>query len=67
MAALPKKKRTKTRKGKRWSHSELSPVSIPTCPHCRASKRSHQVCPNCGYYAGREVIKVGEKESMAGE
>ena len=67
MAALPKKKRTKARKGKRWSHSELSMVSISTCPHCRASKRSHQVCPSCGYYAGREVIKIGGKESAVDE
>jgi ribosomal protein L32 len=25
--------------------------------------RTHYVCPNCGYYAGRQVIEVEEAET----
>ena len=62
MPPLPKKKRTKTKKGTRWSHSQLNVVSLSTCPQCRTPKPSHRVCPNCGYYAGREVIAVDRQE-----
>jgi len=30
------------------------------CPHCRERMLPHRVCPNCGYYRGREVIKREE-------
>lgn len=56
MGALPKKKRTQSRKRTRWSHSALTPVSLSICPQCKTAKRSHRVCGNCGYYAGRKVI-----------
>ena len=62
MAPLPKKKRTQARKGMRWSHSQLRPVSLSTCPQCRTPKPSHRVCPTCGYYAGREVIPTAREE-----
>jgi len=28
------------------------------CPHCHETKLSHQVCAQCGYYRGRQVILV---------
>ena len=62
MPPLPKKKRSKGRQGKIRSHMEFHPVALTMCPQCRTPKRSHQVCPNCGYYAGRQVITVGRKE-----
>ncbi|MEE8442121.1 MAG: 50S ribosomal protein L32 [Dehalococcoidia bacterium] len=62
MPPLPKKKRTQTRKRKRWSHSNLSPVTISTCPQCRAPKLPHHICPTCGFYAGREIISVAQGE-----
>jgi large subunit ribosomal protein L32 len=30
------------------------------CPKCHEKKPAHQVCPACGFYEGREVIKVKE-------
>lgn len=66
MPPLPKKKRTQAKQGKRRSHLQLRPVSISTCPQCRTPKPSHRICPNCGYYAGREVLVVGRQEQGQG-
>ena len=30
------------------------------CPQCREMKPPHVVCPNCGYYRGRQVKAVAE-------
>jgi large subunit ribosomal protein L32 len=56
--ALPKVKLSKGRKGRRRSHLALSVVALQPCPQCRHSRRPHHICPNCGYYAGREVLKT---------
>ncbi|HEX6507334.1 MAG TPA: 50S ribosomal protein L32, partial [Chloroflexota bacterium] len=37
-------------------HDRAHVGSIILCSHCRRPHLSHHVCPNCGYYAGREVI-----------
>jgi large subunit ribosomal protein L32 len=31
---------------------------LDECPHCHQPKRQHHVCPNCGYYAGRQAIEM---------
>lgn len=31
------------------------------CAHCHALILPHRVCPACGYYGGKEVLKVEEK------
>jgi len=59
--AVPKRKTSKARKNKRRSHHGLSTPSLSRCDRCHSFKASHSVCPNCGYYAGREVIKQEEE------
>ena len=56
----PKRRHSKTRTAKRRTHDALSPVQLGECPQCKESKRPHQVCPNCGYYRGRQVKPVDE-------
>lgn len=64
MGALPKKKHSRTRIGGRRSHMGLRLVSLSQCPQCRSVKLPHRVCPNCGYYRGREVIAQEETRSQ---
>ena len=52
----------KRRTGRAVTHSRKS-ANMKTaekarslCPQCGAAKLPHFVCPNCGYYKGREVI-----------
>lgn len=55
--ALPKRKYAKARQGKRRSHLGLSLPTLIPCPQCHSLKPAHRVCPVCGSYGGREVIK----------
>lgn len=56
MAAQPKRRTTHAKKNSRRSHDRARFGSIVLCAHCRRPHLTHRVCPNCGYYAGREVI-----------
>ncbi|MDP6495815.1 MAG: 50S ribosomal protein L32 [Dehalococcoidia bacterium] len=65
--ALPKRKYTKSRQGKRRSHIHFQPAELDECPQCHSPKRAHHVCPTCGNYGGREVIKVKGQRKKAAE
>ena len=54
--AQPKKKKSSRRRDLRRSQDVLHIGSIVLCSHCRRPHLAHHVCPNCGYYAGREVV-----------
>ncbi len=58
MPPLPKRKYPKARQGDRRSHLALTLPKLVACPQCHSLKPSHRVCPTCGQYAGREVLKV---------
>lgn len=61
--AVPKRKTSKARKRKRRSHWKATAPTLVKCSHCHQSKPPHAVCPNCGYYAGREVVKPEVEEA----
>ena len=59
--AVPKKKVSKARRDKRRSSVwKLEAPSLSKCTQCGELKMPHRVCPVCGYYKGREVVKVEE-------
>jgi len=33
---------------------------LPTCPHCHEPVLPHHLCPQCGTYKGRTIIKKEE-------
>jgi large subunit ribosomal protein L32 len=33
-----------------------SAPALSLCPKCHEPKLPHRVCPNCGYYDGKEVV-----------
>jgi large subunit ribosomal protein L32 len=55
--SVPVKKLTKTRKRTRAAHHSLDKVKLGICGHCKSPKKPHEICPNCGYYKNRQVIK----------
>ncbi|MDQ1439068.1 MAG: large subunit ribosomal protein [Acidimicrobiaceae bacterium] len=58
--AVPKKKTSKAKsRSRRASNWSLSAPARSVCPQCRHSKLPHVVCPNCGWYGGRQAIDVG--------
>lgn len=59
--AVPKRRHSKARRDKRRTHWKLKSPTLARCSHCHQLKAPHSVCPNCGHYAGREVIKIEEE------
>jgi large subunit ribosomal protein L32 len=56
--ANPKSRWSKARTGKRRSQWKLSAPGLTKCSQCHSFKLPHRVCKECGYYDGKEVIKV---------
>ena len=55
---LPKRKTSHAAQGDRRAHQALTVPDLEACPHCHEPKLIHHVCPNCGYYGGREAVPV---------
>jgi len=58
--AVPKRKHSNSRTGKRRSHDAKRPRQLTFCTKCNFAVPTHVVCPNCGHYMGRQVTEVGE-------
>lgn len=58
--ANPKRRHSKSRRGKRRAHDALTVVGTSVCPQCGSSMQPHRVCPECGQYKGRQIREVEE-------
>lgn len=59
--AHPKRKTSKGRRDqRRASNFKLSAPTIVECPQCHEMKLAHRICKSCGFYKGKEVVKVEE-------
>ncbi len=57
--AVPKKRTYKSRKNTRRAQNiKLHNVDLSVCPQCKQPKLPHRVCIHCGFYKGREIIKM---------
>jgi large subunit ribosomal protein L32 len=63
--AVPKKRQSRTRRDKRRAQHQVSAPRLNECPRCHSPRLPHRVCPTCGTYAGREVIRHEEPETAA--
>lgn len=55
--AVPQSKTSKSRRNMRRAHDFLVATNRSTCANCGAAKLPHHVCPECGHYKGREVVR----------
>jgi large subunit ribosomal protein L32 len=55
---VQKRRVSHARQGDRRSHHALSTPDLEACPHCHEPKRVHHACPTCGWYAGREAVRI---------
>jgi len=65
MTGVPKKRVSRGKQGNRRSHHRLTLPSLMDCPQCRQRKLQHYVCPHCGYYRGRQVLKVDAEATQS--
>lgn len=57
--AVPKRKVSRARRDKRRSSVwKLDAPALSKCTQCGELKMPHRVCPMCGFYKGKEVVKV---------
>lgn len=57
--AVPKRKTPRSRThSRRSANRRLEAPARSDCPHCGSAKLPHVVCPNCGWYKGRQALEV---------
>ena len=60
--AVPARKISKTSGRMRRTHYKLEAANTVKCKNCGASIKPHRICPECGFYKGKNVV---EKEEAA--
>jgi len=60
--ANPKRRHSSQRQALRRTHYKLKGLNMSSCPQCKNMKLPHMVCPHCGYYKGRLVVEMKQKE-----
>jgi len=54
--AVPKQKQSHSRTNKRRSTHKAAQPTVSECPQCHSPRLPHRVCPECGFYGGRQVV-----------
>ena len=55
---VPKRKRSRARRDKRFANKGMKPRSFTSCANCEETLMAHQACGSCGYYKGRKVLET---------
>lgn len=59
--AVPFRRVSKTAKRQRRTHLKKEAPTTVVCKQCGAPIALHRACTKCGYYKGKEVIKIKEE------
>lgn len=58
---LPGHRRTSSHKRRRAAHFALTGTTTTKCGNCGKAILPHHLCAHCGYYKGRQVVKMEVK------
>jgi large subunit ribosomal protein L32 len=58
----PKRKLSRSRRGRRRAHDALSLKHLVVCEGCGEYHVAHHVCLNCGTYKGETVVEVKDEK-----
>lgn len=58
MSQEPKKRHSRARQGKRRASISLTIAKATVCLNCGAPQIAHRVCEACGFYKGKQILKV---------
>ncbi|HXP49619.1 MAG TPA: 50S ribosomal protein L32 [Bacteroidia bacterium] len=53
----PKRRHSKSRGRKRRTNYKATASTLSTCSNCGAPVLSHRVCPECGFYKGKQAVE----------
>lgn len=54
--AVPKYRKSKSKRDMRRSHLALKATGTSVCPNCKELKLPHVICGACGWYKGRSIV-----------
>jgi large subunit ribosomal protein L32 len=60
--AVPKQRRSKSKKRIKKACWKIIAPNLRPCPNCGALVVPHRVCSECGNYKGRQVIQLKVKK-----
>lgn len=55
---------TKGHSGNRRAHHALGDVRLSDCSNCGEKHERHKLCLACGFYRGRQVLDIKNKEKI---
>jgi large subunit ribosomal protein L32 len=55
---VPKRKRSRTRRDKRFANKGMKVQAITECSHCHVPLTPHTICRHCGHYKGKKIIST---------
>lgn len=55
---VPKRKRSKARRDKRFANWGMKPKSFTACANCNDPIMPHVACKSCGFYKGQKVLRT---------
>jgi len=65
---VPKKKTSKARGSRRYKGFQnrarkrlTQAIQLVDCTNCKAKTRLHHVCPECGFYRGKDMLSSTSK------
>ena len=59
--AVPNRKISKSRKGMRRAHDHVPVPAVVLCS-CGEPTLPHRICPSCGTYRGRQMLRQDDAE-----
>lgn len=55
---VPKRKRSRARRDKRFANKGLAIKAFTVCSNCSEPLATHQACLKCGFFKGQKVMKT---------
>ena len=61
---VPKRKRSRARRDKRFANKGIKTLTMASCPSCKSPIEPHAVCQVCGHYKGKKIMVTKMERSM---
>jgi len=61
---VPKRKRSRTRRDKRFANKGIKTLTMAACQNCQSPIEPHSICEVCGHYRGKKVMVTKMERGM---
>lgn len=60
---VAKQHHTKARRDRARVFHKIETKKLIACPNCQSKILPHKVCPNCGFFKGKEVVDTLKRKN----